>query len=120
MTTSAEIGPTSYLRHLAATGGKASRKRAKVLLRRGHRCEYCGLAPSLGYLEVHHLDRDHGNDKLNNLRVLCWWCHQVVHAGGRYRNFTTFVRYHGKDRSLDFLWNRLLMRWEQSVLGRRQ
>lgn len=38
------------------------------------------LAPS-GYLEVHHLDDDHGNNSPENLITACPYCHQVFHAG---------------------------------------
>lgn len=34
-----------------------------------------------GFLEVHHLDDDHGNNKPDNLVPLCPFCHQVFHCG---------------------------------------
>lgn len=34
-----------------------------------------------GFLEVHHLDNDHGNNSPENLVPLCPFCHQVFHCG---------------------------------------
>lgn len=34
-----------------------------------------------GFLEVHHLDNDHGNNRPENLVPLCPFCHQVFHCG---------------------------------------
>ncbi|MFL9611093.1 hypothetical protein ACKF11_13480 [Methylobacillus sp. Pita2] len=38
-----------------------------------------GDGPS--FMEVHHLDHDHGNNKASNLATLCPMCHQVFHIG---------------------------------------
>ncbi|MBE0467904.1 MAG: HNH endonuclease [Methyloprofundus sp.] len=40
-----------------------------------------------GYLEVHHVDDDHGNNEMTNLMTVCPYCHQVFHFGfAGYRN----------------------------------
>lgn len=43
-----------------------------------HKCEICGRTEWLGQpipLELDHIDGDHSNNKLENLRVLCPNCH---------------------------------------------
>lgn len=55
----------------------ANAKDALVALR-GHKCENCGLTQWLGDdipLEVHHLDGDHLNNEMSNLKLLCPNCH---------------------------------------------
>jgi len=42
----------------------------------------CSLCESTTHLEVHHIDGDTDNDKLENLSVLCKSCHTVAHKKG--------------------------------------
>lgn len=56
-------------------------------------CQGCGFVSSgeskerndtlrrSGFLEVHHVDDDHTNNHLSNLRTVCPFCHQVFHCG---------------------------------------
>ena len=50
-----------------------------------HVCEECGedltalVKTSRFMWAVHHVDHDRSNNKLENLRLLCKRCHQVVH-----------------------------------------
>jgi len=39
-------------------------------------CDWCNTS---GYLEVDHIDNNHCNNNLNNLRVLCHPCHTNKH-----------------------------------------
>lgn len=67
--------------------------RRSVLERDRYTCQYCGLGakpdreadPSSrkasGFLEVHHLDDDHGNNDPSNLATICPFCHLVPHVG---------------------------------------
>jgi intracellular multiplication protein IcmJ len=67
--------------------------RRGILERDRYTCQYCGLSakpdrdaePSSrkasGYLEVHHLDDDHGNNDPQNLATICPFCHLVPHVG---------------------------------------
>jgi len=34
-----------------------------------------------GFLEVHHIDNNHANNKIDNLITVCPFCHQVFHIG---------------------------------------
>jgi YHS domain-containing protein len=61
--------------------------RKSALLKYGFKCdskEKCPLKtiklPNFLY-EVDHIDNNHHNNKLENLRVLCVWCHRLKHTG---------------------------------------
>ena len=70
-----------------------ARVRLDTLKRDGWACRYCrftvqndpqahpGSLAASGYLEVHHLDDNHRNNKLSNLLTACPFCHQVHHVG---------------------------------------
>lgn len=81
-----------------------ARVRRQVLERHRYTCQYCGFttmpdrraAPTTylasGYLEVHHLDDDHGNNHPSNLLTVCPFCHLVFHAGNAgHRNTATVI-----------------------------
>lgn len=63
--------------------------RFKVLERDRYTCRFCGMttAPSegrpSGYFEVHHLDDDHRNNRVDNLVTACPFCHMCFTAGLR-------------------------------------
>jgi hypothetical protein len=45
------------------------------------RCECCGNTEWMGHpivLELHHIDGDHNNNKLENLQMLCPNCHSIT------------------------------------------
>lgn len=54
--------------------------RPQVLERDDKTCGYCGFRAEK-YQEVHHLDDNHGNNKLSNLVTACCLCHQCFHLG---------------------------------------
>lgn len=72
-----------------------SRVRLSVIERDHFTCRYCGLISqpvrqkntsilslkASGYLEVHHVDDDHGNNHPDNLVTICPFCHCVFHVG---------------------------------------
>lgn len=39
-------------------------------------CQKCGAVEWLG---VHHIDKNHLNNELDNLILLCWTCHMKYH-----------------------------------------
>ncbi len=43
------------------------------------KCMDCGFDEHPEVLEIHHIDKDHGNANPKNLAVLCPTCHQVRH-----------------------------------------
>lgn len=52
--------------------------RSKLILTRGSKCEKCGLTEWYGEpgdFEIHHIDEDPENNRLDNLQILCLHCH---------------------------------------------
>lgn len=48
-----------------------------------NKCEKCGITEWLGGeapLELHHIDGNHHNNKLENLIILCSNCHRQIHG----------------------------------------
>jgi intracellular multiplication protein IcmJ len=54
--------------------------RDQVLARDDYTCSFCGFRASK-WQEVHHVDDDHSNNKLSNLKTACCLCHQCFHLG---------------------------------------
>lgn len=46
-----------------------------------NKCYYCGYDTCINILQVHHLDEDRTNNKIENLRIVCPTCHAEVHYG---------------------------------------
>ena len=44
-------------------------------------CEKCKYDKCRKALDIHHVDRNHNNNKFSNLMVLCANCHREEHAG---------------------------------------
>jgi hypothetical protein len=44
-----------------------------------NKCAHCGYDKHPEVLEVHHINRDHDNNSIENLIILCPTCHQVDH-----------------------------------------
>lgn len=64
-----------YHAYLQSPGWKA--KREAVFAERGRACERCG---DTRYLHIHHLTYDNlGAEPLEDLRILCWSCHDLEH-----------------------------------------
>jgi 5-methylcytosine-specific restriction endonuclease McrA len=59
-----------YIRSAAWRG-----RRTAALIRAGHRCQVCGAKKRL---EVHHVTYQNlGNERDEDLTVLCWQCHAL-------------------------------------------
>lgn len=55
----------------------------QLLKKQEGRCGECNLIlTSTDLLEVHHIDRNRGNNKLDNLKLVHRHCHDIIHAGG--------------------------------------
>lgn len=79
--------------HKEAADAAYDRVRLDALRRDAHTCQYCGFTSPgdpgaktgsyaiSGYLEVHHKDDNHRNNKVTNLVTVCPFCHQVFHVG---------------------------------------
>ncbi len=52
--------------------------RKYALRERGSKCEACGYEINVKLLDVHHIDSDPLNNKLDNLIVLCILCHGAI------------------------------------------
>ena len=48
-----------------------------------HKCDECGWDKFIEVLEVHHINFDHNDDRLYNLRILCPTCHRIEHWEAR-------------------------------------
>ncbi len=44
-----------------------------------HECNLCGYKKFVNVLEVHHVDNDHSNNCLDNLKLVCPTCHAEIH-----------------------------------------
>lgn len=59
-------------------------QRHAIIKRRGRRCDRDDRVHTYDNLEIHHKNRDRGNDSPINLRVLCKKHHQELHKRARY------------------------------------
>lgn len=63
------------------SGGFAT-YRTRALEKYGHRCSNnnCEISVQIPaeMLDVHHIDGDRDNNHIDNLRVICVWCHQKL------------------------------------------
>ena len=55
-----------------------SNYRRNAFLSYPHKCDICGWNEDERISEVHHLDEDRNNNKIENLRILCPICHKKL------------------------------------------
>ena len=65
-----EIHPDHY-----GLGNSKWNYRTRALKKYGIHCQQCGYKNDERMLDVHHIDSDRSNNELDNLVVLCVWCH---------------------------------------------
>jgi hypothetical protein len=51
--------------------------RRRALMEFGARCNRCGYSSEVKMLDCHHKDSDRANNYLDNLEILCVWCHAL-------------------------------------------
>lgn len=56
-------------------GTGACSYRARALKAFGAKCKICGYLEKVKMLDVDHIDSNRGNNVIENLQVLCVWCH---------------------------------------------
>jgi len=68
-----EIWPNHY-------GDGESSYRIRAFRKYGKKCSHkeCGYDADERMLDVHHIDSNRQNNKLDNLEVLCVWCHALI------------------------------------------
>ena len=57
--------------------------RARAFSEYGKKCQMCGYCDDERMLDVHHIDKNRSHNKIENLAVLCVWCHALVTRGVR-------------------------------------
>ena len=71
----------SYLKNGTLVRGSTLIKKLISSGFKEYKCENCGIATWLGepvHLELHHIDGDHFNNELDNLKLLCPNCHSMT------------------------------------------
>ena len=58
-------------------GSGSQHYRPRALRAHGKKCNLCGFDEDERMLDVHHRDGDRSNGHINNLEVLCVWCHAL-------------------------------------------
>ena len=66
------IQPTHY-----NTFSSNIRYRTKALRVYGEKCNRCAYNAYVEMLDVHHINNDRGDNRIENLEVLCVWCHAL-------------------------------------------
>lgn len=67
--------------HYRWNGGCHSTAR-RIALRYGFNLSKCSICEKKGRMVVHHVDENPKNNNLNNLRILCFKCHNQLHGMG--------------------------------------
>lgn len=63
------------------TGGLKYNYRSRTLEAKGAKCSKCNYSKEIKMLDVDHIDGDRENNTLDNLQVLCVWCHAIKTRG---------------------------------------
>ena len=69
-----EIRPRHYV------DGKF-RYRSRAIRHYGAKCNRCGYCELVQMLDVHHKDKNREHGEIENLEVLCVWCHALITRG---------------------------------------
>jgi hypothetical protein len=56
------------------------RSRKDILFKKSNfGCQRCLYSEDIRMLDIHHYDSNHDNNEIENLRILCVWCHNLYH-----------------------------------------
>lgn len=71
-----------WINHPQYIEGRTIYRKLKIESVIDPKCEICGFDNPIA-LEVHHLDEDRKNNKIENLQILCCNCHRIKHKTKR-------------------------------------
>lgn len=72
--------------HYAWNGGSRATAR-RIAERYGFNLDKCSICGKYGKTVVHHVDENFHNNDLENLRILCFGCHNQLHGMGKSSQF---------------------------------
>lgn len=62
-------------------GTGQARYRARAFKKYGKKCKKCSYSKEPRMLDVDHIDSNRENNQIDNLQVLCVWCHAIKTRG---------------------------------------
>ena len=74
-----EINPSHY--GTGRTGRNSSTYRRIAFKNHPNKCNKCSYDEHFSLLDVHHIDKNHNNNDISNLEILCVMCHRKYHYG---------------------------------------
>jgi len=69
------------------SGGSSRYWGKKILRESGKDTKHCQICKEKKRTEIHHIDGNSNNNKLNNLGVVCSYCHFAIHDNGKNTRF---------------------------------
>ena len=67
-----------WVNHPQYVEGRSIYRKLKIESVENPKCEVCGFDNPIA-LEVHHIDENRKNNKIENLQILCCNCHRIKH-----------------------------------------
>ena len=88
---------------------KSHQKRKEILLEKvGNICQQCNYSEDKKMLDIHHYDHNHKNNKCDNLRVLCVWCHIKHHRLKKEYILPVIITFEEMQKEIDIFHNNRL------------
>ena len=63
-------------------------------------CQKCGYNENKKMLDIHHYDHNHKNNRCDNLRVLCSWCHTKHHRLKEKYDISLIINYEDMEKEI--------------------
>jgi len=70
-------------------GGSSRYWSYKTLLKSGKRIDQCQICKEVIKTQIHHINGNKKDNKINNLGVVCNYCHYAIHNNGKDTTFQT-------------------------------